>query len=283
MKEIPGVAKTGVATFNICTAGKEYKGRPYIVKELNKAITVVIDDTGIRTRLDVVRRRYDDCKSSLRPDINLCLAQNGRPILTDEEYENIERDWCMAAERKGAIPMALKPKRNGTFPSERLEMLRDDDSKLDFISKCVSNNLAFFNIGLNPVLDDDQLCDRLNLFFDTCAKTNQIPNVEKLSNCLGFNRQWVVDVCDGQKNGFTTQTRFILKNALQILASIDAELATSGKTQPVVYMFRAKNYYGMSDNKKITVENKSPLEGGRTEEELEAKYQEYVDVDSEKV
>jgi hypothetical protein len=34
---------------------------------------------------------------------------------------------------------------------------------------------------------------------------------------------------------------------------MDAELAQEGKIQPVVYMFRAKNYYGMKDQQDVVV------------------------------
>ena len=34
---------------------------------------------------------------------------------------------------------------------------------------------------------------------------------------------------------------------------MDAELAQEGKIQPVVYMFRAKNYYGMKDQQDVVL------------------------------
>ena len=45
----------------------------------------------------------------------------------------------------------------------------------------------------------------------------------------------------------------IIKKAKQILASMDAELAAEGKIQPVVYMFRSKNFYEMRDSQELVL------------------------------
>ena len=50
-----------------------------------------------------------------------------------------------------------------------------------------------------------------------------------------------------------------LKKAKNLIASLDAELAQEGKIQPVVYMFRAKNFYGMQDKQEVVVTPNNPL------------------------
>lgn len=60
---------------------------------------------------------------------------------------------------------------------------------------------------------------------------------------------------DGKRKGFSPRTAEILKKARTIMASADAELAAKGKSQPVVYFFRAKNFYDMQDKKEIHVTN----------------------------
>ena len=54
---------------------------------------------------------------------------------------------------------------------------------------------------------------------------------------------------------------------------MDAELAQEGKIQPVVYMFRAKNYYGMKDQQDVVV---TPNQAGDFQDRatIEAKYAE---------
>ena len=140
------------------------------------------------------------------------------------------------------------------FPNARMKLLEQDDEKRAFVAKAVENNLVFFNKGiLGRVKSDEQLCERLNWFFSVCAETQQIPNVEKMCNAIGYHRNYVLEIEAGHVPGFSPATKDIIRQAKQILASIDAELAQEGKTQPVVYMFRAKNFYGMKDQQDVVV------------------------------
>lgn len=49
----------------------------------------------------------------------------------------------------------------------------------------------------------------------------------------------------------------MLKRAKAIISTMDAELAMTGKIQPVVYIFRSKNFYGMRDQVDISATNES--------------------------
>ena len=48
-------------------------------------------------------------------------------------------------------------------------------------------------------------------------------------------------------------TKLIAKKALEMIHATDAVLTESGKMNPVTYIFRSKNYYGMSDRQEIVV------------------------------
>lgn len=161
------------------------------------------------------------------------------------------------------------------FPNARMKLIEQDDEKRAFVAKCIENNLVFFNAGVqNRVSSDEELCERLNWFFSQCAETQQIPNIEKMANALGYHRNTLLDWENGNSGGFSPATKDIIHQAKQILASIDAELAQEGKSQPVVYMFRAKNFYGMKDQQDVVV---TPNTGGIDRVDaatIEAKYKE---------
>lgn len=158
------------------------------------------------------------------------------------------------------------------FPNARMQLIEQDDEKRAFVAKAVENNLVFFNKGVyEKVTSDEELCERLNWFFTECARTQQIPNIEKMSNAIGYHRQALLDWESGRLKGFSPATAEIVRQAKQILASIDAELAQEGKSQPVVYMFRAKNFYGMKDQQDVVV---TPNTGNVDRETIEAKYEE---------
>jgi hypothetical protein len=165
------------------------------------------------------------------------------------------------------------------FPNARMQLIEQDDEKRAFVAKAIENNLVFFNAGIQQrVSSDEELCERLNWFFTQCAETQQIPNVEKMANALGYHRNTLLDWENGNTGGFSPYTKDIIKQAKQILASIDAELAQEGKTQPVVYMFRAKNFYGMRDQQDVVL---TPNMGGIDSADakaIEAKYAELPEV-----
>ena len=154
--------------------------------------------------------------------------------------------------------MGNEIKKTGTggkynFPNARMKLIEQDDEKRAFMAKCIENNLAFFNVGLNPVKSDEELCERLNFFFSECARTQQLPTVEKMANCIGYHHSTLWDWQTGRNKGFSPHTSEIIKKAKQILASMDAELAAEGKIQPVVYMFRSKNFYEMRDSQELVL------------------------------
>lgn len=165
------------------------------------------------------------------------------------------------------------------FPNARMKMIEQDDEKRAFMAKCIGNNLAFFNVGLNPVKNDEELCERLNFFFQECERTQQLPTVEKMANCVGYHRNTLFEWENGVKSGFSPHTAVIIKKAKQILAGIDAELAQEGKIQPVIYLFRSKNFYGMKDQQDVVLTPGASTIDTVDVATIEAKYAELPDVD----
>lgn len=171
------------------------------------------------------------------------------------------------AKKKTDVPVALPDNRPATgrggkynFPGARLKMLEEDDSKRECIGKALNNILAIYDAAVDPPVSDDDLCDRLNWFFQTCTETHQIPTVEKMCLALSWTPDQVKCIEHGQTKGFSAATARIIKKAKNLIASLDAELALDSKIQPVVYMFRAKNYYGMKDTQDVEISAKPVVE-----------------------
>ena len=144
------------------------------------------------------------------------------------------------------------------------------------IAQAVRNAFQYFH---RPIVKTDEECaERIDGYFKDCYEQQMIPTVENLSLALGTVRQVVWQWENGQ--GCSSARADMIKKAKQILASIDAELVSSGKIPQVVYIFRAKNFYQMSDQQEITInaqngtEEKSVedvrkwLEEGRVETEF---------------
>ena len=165
------------------------------------------------------------------------------------------------------------PNAADNLPTTALKRLEQDDDKRAFIAKTLNNILAVSKAFEKPPKNDDELCERLNWFFHTCAETQQLATVEKMCLALSWSRQYVFELENGTKRGFSPSTADILKKAKNLIASMDAELAQEGKIQPVVYMFRAKNYYGMKDQQDVVV-TPNPAGNYQDPATIEAKYAE---------
>lgn len=120
--------------------------------------------------------------------------------------------------------------------------------------------------GKPPVKTDEECLERVIEFFNYYAETGGIPTVEKLALCLGCKcRQRLWEWEQGTKG----QTRSdIIKDAKLVLAAIDADLSMRGLIRDVVYIFRAKNHYGMKNETVVEVNHTARVEDNLTREEL---------------
>lgn len=199
------------------------------------------------------------------------MAGPGKKKLSDEERERRLVEKIIAKETRPTTG------RGGSqnFPAARLQALEQDDEKREFLAKTIQNNMVFFNKGIKErVTNDEELCERINWFFMTCSETKQLPTIEKLANAIGYHRATFTGWANGAEAGFSPITREIATQVKQILASIDAELASEGKTQPVVYMFRAKNFYEMRDQQDVVVTPNTGMPKANDVAAIEAKYAE---------
>lgn len=177
--------------------------------------------------------------------------------------------------------MAEKKKKDGRgndgryLPNIRMKKFDEDDNNREIIGKVLNNMIVFRELGSNRVQTVDELCDRLNQFFTTCAETQQLATAEKMHLALGVPRRTVQDWRNGSTAGLGPGTKEALQMAYELIAAQDSELALQGKINPVVYIFRAKNYNGMSDKVEIDVANTTDaLEVRETADVIEAKYRE---------
>ena len=128
-------------------------------------------------------------------------------------------------------------------------------AKAEDISRCIKNCLTFY--GLPIVKDDEECRQRLEWFFDTCGQTGQLPTVEKMVMCLGTVKQVVWQWEQGQ--GCSQRRADLIKKAKGFIAGFESEMVTEGKINPVVYIFRAKNYFGMKDQQDVVLKPENPL------------------------
>lgn len=166
-----------------------------------------------------------------------------------------------------------------SMPSTQMRLLEQDDTKRQYIAKTIYNLIEFRRMGMaKPVQNDEEMCERLNWYFEQCAESQQLITVEKMCIALGYAKDTVMQWKSGARPGFSQYTKDILRQAVELIAASDADLAQEGRIQPVVYLFRAKNFYNMSDKQEVVVTPNNPLGEYQDARTIEAKYQELPDV-----
>lgn len=173
------------------------------------------------------------------------------------ETENVNAAITEVVERK----LGRGGKHN--FPNAQ------SDEPPDTVRKALSEVVRWSK--LPRVQTDDECAERLEQFFEKCIERGERPTVEKMCLALGTYRDQVWDWENGR--GCSDTRRDIIKKAKAILAAYDAELAVTGKMNPVPYIFRAKNFYGMKDEQEVVLTPNNPLGNMDNPNEIAQKYE----------
>lgn len=128
-----------------------------------------------------------------------------------------------------------------------------------------------------------ELAERLDKYFKYCAENNIVPTVEEMCLYTGYSIQTVWDWEKGRTHPFdegelNVSTSEIIKNAKSFMRAFDAKLVQAGKLNPVTYIFRAKNYYGMTDKQEVEVTKTNQLGDNMTDDELAKKLMKATEV-----
>jgi hypothetical protein len=125
------------------------------------------------------------------------------------------------------------------------------------VRQVLSECLHWYEVGNKRAVTDDEIEERTIEFFKHCVDIGERPTVEKYALALGYVRTTINEWERG--NNASPRRMDIIKKAKEVLASYDAGMVSNGKLNPVPYIFRAKNYYGMKDNQDITITPNNPI------------------------
>lgn len=128
-------------------------------------------------------------------------------------------------------------------------LFEDEDEKKAFTRKALSEALEYWDVP--KVQSSEEAKERTRDYFRRCIERGIKPTVEEYAMALGVTRSCLWDWETGRKNGPVDGE--IIKRAKDLIASYDAKAVIDGKLNPVTYIFRGKNYYGMKDQQDVVV------------------------------
>lgn len=166
-------------------------------------------------------------------------------------------------------------KKKRSFPND---IDAHSSARPEEIAETVNHALNLFRA--KPCKTDDEVEKRIEDYFIDCYDKQRLPTVEGLALALGTFRQHLWEWENKGTKG--DRRRDIVKRAKATIAEIDAQLVASGKIPQIVYIFRAKNYYGMQDKTEVSIEASNPLGDQQEQKALEDKYA-AVEVDAKEI
>lgn len=116
-------------------------------------------------------------------------------------------------------------------------------------------------------VDEMQLL--IEQYFVDCSEFKLRPTIRGLAIALGT----VYDTLNGWERGerdgqLGSSCSAIIKKAKQLIAEYDEIMALEGYDNPILFMFRAKNYYGMQDKQEVVIQGNQSLGESLTAEEI---------------
>lgn len=164
-----------------------------------------------------------------------------------------------------------------TKGGEQLKLAQKDKELNAAVSAVLSNYLEL--LDKKPIQTPEECADRLNKFFEKCAEKGQLATIESMALELGLTNQQVNNLINDKSKGEVVA--LMLQKAKQIIAAQDAELAMRNRINSILYIFRSKNFYGMVDKREI-INNRPENElDKKSKAELEDRYSDIIDIDSE--
>lgn len=156
----------------------------------------------------------------------------------------------------------VKKKRGGKTASVKY----NTSAKADDIRRIGATLLRWYN--MEKAVTDEEIRERLEMYFVTTLEAGEIPTVEEMSLALGYDRKtlWCWEV-GGE--GSTPARRNLIKKAKEFLASFDAKLVQENKVNPTTYIFRAKNYFGLKDEVEYVLKPENPLGEAKDPNEIQ--------------
>lgn len=122
------------------------------------------------------------------------------------------------------------------------------DKERELAKKVLKFNLKVMQLGNGKPSSDEELQDRFTEYFELCVDQGMPPTIEGLALCSGWCRSAFYDIADGKYN---VQFMDTIKKAKDYVCNYDAAMASIGKVNAPIYIFRAKNFYDMKDVQEI--------------------------------
>lgn len=152
----------------------------------------------------------------------------------------------------------------------RQEIINNPQARTTLALAIAATRTAF---KMPRVTSNKELVQRLDEYFELAENRQIPPTVEEMALYCGYTTKTLADWKTGRNKGFKDveaglTTSSIIQKAYEMMHNIDAVMVETGGMNVVSYIFRAKNYHGMTDKQEITVATDNGMRPALTPEEI---------------
>lgn len=133
-------------------------------------------------------------------------------------------------------------------PKSYMQLIRTDDEIAESVARVMAQPTHPFRNDVS----DDEIETRIEEFFKWCVDTGTRPSMERLALAVGTTRETIRNWRHGI--GCSDERKYMFQEAMEAVAAFDAEMVNTGKMPVVAYIWRSRNYYDMTDEKRIIIE-----------------------------
>lgn len=102
----------------------------------------------------------------------------------------------------------------------------------------------------------EEMAGEIERFFDDCIESQLFPTKRGMALWMGTSYEMLKQWESGSRGHAYSA---VLKKASEYIADVDEQLVLDGIQNPVLFMFRSKNYHGLRDQQELVVQQKDPL------------------------
>jgi len=181
------------------------------------------------------------------------MSNKNSKQLTDTEQTEVAKTWV-----RNAKPVTMS--------------IKEDDPEKAKQKAELFNKLYLLQSkrGIAKFSNAEQMQDLITYYFEQCADIGLRPTIRGLASTLGTVYSTLNDWENGSRDvSLGSSCSSIIKKAKQFIAEYDELMALEGLDNPILFMFRSKNYYGMKDIQEISVSPRSQLGATLSDEEIQ--------------
>lgn len=140
------------------------------------------------------------------------------------------------------------------------------------LGQMIQNAMAIYNLPEIDTNNEEQVRERIGVYFKLCAEREMKPSVSGMAMALGVDRmtlwKWVNGATPSKPKGVI----YTVKKAYHILNFMIEEYMQNGKINPVSGIFLMKNNFGYRDQTEVVVTPNQVNADVPTQAEIEARY-----------